>query len=147
MKLVYAKSAKWANRGQTAIDLVARFEEIPEDLPFTANPNDTEAHGRDLFARAVAGEFGPIAEFTAEAPLETDVAEAVRYERDRRIASTDWTQSADVPQSTKDKWAPYRQALRDFPQQPEFPWYSLVVVEEDFGYDLDLSKAPWPVKP
>lgn len=29
-------------------------------LPFTASPNDTEPHGRELFERAEAGEFGPI---------------------------------------------------------------------------------------
>ena len=30
-------------------------------LPFTASPDDVEPHGRDLYARAVAGEFGPVA--------------------------------------------------------------------------------------
>lgn len=34
-------------------------------IPFTASPGDVEAHGRDLFARATAGEFGPVAEFVA----------------------------------------------------------------------------------
>ena len=34
-------------------------------IPFGADPNDPEPHGRELFARAVAGEFGPIAEYVA----------------------------------------------------------------------------------
>lgn len=41
--------------------------------------------------------------------------------RDQRLVETDWTQAADVPQATKDKWSPYRQALRDVPQQAGFP--------------------------
>jgi hypothetical protein len=49
------------------------------------------------------------------------VADEVRAERNRLLARSDWTQAADVPQATKDKWAPYRQALRDVPQQDGFP--------------------------
>lgn len=56
--------------------------------------------------------------------------EKMRMERNARLAATDWTQAADVPQATKDKWAPYRQALRDVPQQPGFP-----------------DNIQWPAKP
>lgn len=37
-------------------------------IPFTASPNDCEAHGRDLFARAKVGEFGPVAAYVAPVP-------------------------------------------------------------------------------
>lgn len=30
-------------------------------LTFSASPDDVEPHGRDLYARAMAGEFGPVA--------------------------------------------------------------------------------------
>ena len=30
-------------------------------IPFGASPNDVEKHGRDLYQRALAGEFGDIA--------------------------------------------------------------------------------------
>jgi hypothetical protein len=147
MKLVYAKDPKWANRSQTIINLVVRFEEIDEDLPFSANPNDVEAHGKDIFVRAKAGEFGQVADFAAIAPTVEQVTEALKSERNARLAATDWTQLPDVPQATRDLWEPYRQALRDFPQQSGFPWYDTVVSETDFGYDMDVSKAPWPSKP
>ena len=67
MKLNFtnARTPKWANESNTLIDLVVRFSEINEDLPFTASPNDVEEHGRDLFARATAGEFGAIASYVA----------------------------------------------------------------------------------
>lgn len=48
-------------------------------------------------------------------------AAELREQRNFLLSKTDWTQAADVPQATKDKWAPYRQALRDIPQQAEFP--------------------------
>lgn len=48
-------------------------------------------------------------------------AEFVRTERNAKLAATDWTQASDVPQAVKDSYAPYRQALRDVPQQAGFP--------------------------
>ena len=49
------------------------------------------------------------------------MAAQVRAERNAKLAATDWTQGADTPQATKDKYAPYRQALRDVPAQSGFP--------------------------
>lgn len=37
----------------------------------------------------------------------------LRQERDRRLKKTDWVAGEDVPQSIKDAYFPYRQALRD----------------------------------
>jgi hypothetical protein len=72
--------------------------------------------------------------FTAEEEAEWDAMEAayaanadtrkaveVREERNAKLAATDWTQAADVPQSVKDSYAPYRQTLRDLPTQSGFP--------------------------
>ena len=147
MKLVYAKNSAWSNRSKTFINLVVRFEEIDEELPFTASSNDVEEHGRDIFTRAVAGEFGSIAEFEPVEPTIEEVSQAVRTERDKRLSETDWTQGTDVPQSTKDKWADYRQTLRDMPQQVGFPWKDRVIVEVDSGFFMDVNKAPFPLNP
>jgi hypothetical protein len=40
--------------------------------------------------------------------------ERMRIHRDRLLAASDWTQTADAPVN-KVAWAAYRQALRDFP--------------------------------
>ena len=48
-------------------------------------------------------------------------AAKVRVERNAKLDLTDWTQTVDTPQATKDKYAPYRQALRDVPSQSGFP--------------------------
>ncbi len=57
-------------------------------------------------------------------------AEEIRRERNQLLIVCDWSQAADTPQAIKDKWAPYRQALRDVPQQAGFP-----------------DNIQWPTKP
>tara|TARA_R100001509_G_scaffold158730_1_gene124314 strand:- start:1556 stop:1909 length:354 start_codon:yes stop_codon:yes gene_type:complete len=44
----------------------------------------------------------------AEMPMK-----ALRHERDKKLKESDWVSGEDVPQSIKDAWFPYRQALRD----------------------------------
>lgn len=81
--------------------------------------------------------------YTAEEQVEYDTKKAlwdagandrkateVRAERNAKLATTDWAQVVDVPQAIKDKYASYRQALRDLPQQAGFP-----------------TTINWPVKP
>jgi hypothetical protein len=131
MNLEYAKNPRWVNAENTMIDLTIKWEGINEEYPFTASPIDCEAHGRAIFAAAVAGEYGPVAEYVPPpSPTTEEIAAAARAERNALLTSTDWTQAADVPQATKDKWAPYRQALRDVPGQSGFP-----------------TNIQWPVKP
>lgn len=43
----------------------------------------------------------------------------VRSQRDALLAQSDWTQLPDVPLATKERWAIYRQALRDVTLQPD----------------------------
>lgn len=43
----------------------------------------------------------------------------VRNQRDRLLQASDWTQLPDVPLTTKEAWATYRQALRDVTLQPD----------------------------
>lgn len=52
-----------------AILLTVLFAEIGTEIEFAASPDDTEAHGRDLYARALVGEYGDIAPYVA--PVET----------------------------------------------------------------------------
>jgi hypothetical protein len=53
-------SPRWS-AGGAAIDVVLVLESGAE-LPFTARPDDPEEHGREIFARAARGEFGPVAD-------------------------------------------------------------------------------------
>lgn len=43
------------------IECVVKFDHMKHEVPFAASPDDVESHGREIFAKAAAGEFGPIA--------------------------------------------------------------------------------------
>jgi hypothetical protein len=64
MMLNNIHTLRWTNAAHSAIELLGTHA-VYGEIPFTASPNDTEAHGRDIFARCIAGEFGPIAEYAA----------------------------------------------------------------------------------
>ena len=69
-----------------------------------------------------------------------DAAEAMRllrYERDKRIAKTDWRASSDL--TLADAWKTYRQALRDLPASAS--------PKLDSSYNLDLTSVTWPTEP
>jgi hypothetical protein len=56
-------------------------------------------------------------------PVPTRAAREIeaRARRNTLLAECDWTQLPDVPAATKTAWAPYRQALRDLPEDPAWP--------------------------
>lgn len=62
-----ATNPRFVNAENTQIDLIVNHPVFGE-IPFTASPDDVEEHGRDLFARAVAGEFGPVADYVPPPP-------------------------------------------------------------------------------
>ena len=70
---------------------------------------------------------------------ELDNAEGMRllrFERDTRIAKTDWRASSDL--TLTDAWKTYRQALRDITTQTP---------KLDSNYELDLTSVTWPTEP
>lgn len=70
MDITNAQKPVWANAEKTLIDLEIDHP-VFGSIQFTASPEDVEAHGRELFARATAGDFGPVADYIAPAPQET----------------------------------------------------------------------------
>ena len=72
-------------------------------------------------------------QLVAVAKIENDREEyftKLRYQRDRLLAETDWTQSRDVTLPNDAEWAAYRQALRDLPENT-----------------TDPANPVWPTKP
>jgi len=71
--LVGAKNPVWANEEQTLIQLDCKFSHyssigITENdgyLSFLADPNDTEEHGRQIYANAVNGDYGTVGAYVA----------------------------------------------------------------------------------
>jgi hypothetical protein len=125
MKYKTVKNLKWVDENHTKIDCEVDFDDLIEEfVPFTADPNDITEHGKEIFAKAVAGEFGTIVEYT---PPPLSFYEAmVRDERNWLLSELDLIVSNPLRFNTltteqKDELAVYRQALLDVPQQPGFP--------------------------
>ena len=64
MQITNVVSPEWANAEHTAINVTMTHSEFGV-IPFSASPDDVEEHGREIFADAVAGKFGVIAEYVA----------------------------------------------------------------------------------
>lgn len=123
MKYLTVTSPKWSNAEHSTIDCMVDFDELSEKfVPFTATEDNDYPHSNEIFSRCVSGDFGVIAEYyPAPEPTIEELAIAIRSKRNTLLAKTDWTQSADVPQATKDLWTTYRQSLRDITTQMGFP--------------------------
>ena len=63
--------------------------------------------------------------------------DALREHRDSLLKESDWTQTPDVPESIKNEWTAYRQALRDLPTNSPN-----ATIEND-----RLVNVTWPTKP
>lgn len=50
-----------------------------------------------------------------------NAAMQIRIKRNKLLTTCDWTQVNDVPAATSQKWATYRQSLRDITEQQTFP--------------------------
>lgn len=64
------------NPARTAVNCLVAFEKIGV-VPFAADPNDPEAHGQEIYARCIAGDFGPIADYVPapdEGPQEPSIS-------------------------------------------------------------------------
>jgi hypothetical protein len=71
--------------------------------------------------------------------MSTFPMDQLRIVRNEKLTETDWSQSPDVPSTTKDKWLTYRQALRDLPANAN--------PKLDADGNLDQSSFTWPTEP
>ena len=102
-----------------------------------------EAEKARLDEEAAGAEAARIAEHNSPEAR----AARVRAERDRRLASCTWIierhrdqldngEATTLSEEQYQAWQTYRQALRDLPQQPGFPWEG-----------PDDPACPWPDEP
>jgi hypothetical protein len=113
MNIITAHSPTWQNPEHTAITLTVNFKDLGE-LPFSAIPDDTEAHGRDIYARAVAGEFGAVAEYAAPVPDAAQLLATFHQQARAALAASDTTvlRCLAVGVPVPDAWTAYRADLR-----------------------------------
>jgi hypothetical protein len=139
LTLEYAKDPVYGDETGNNIQLIVKWEEFPEEMPFGATTYDPEAYGRDLHERAKLGEFGVVALYVVPIPTaEQNKATAVNL-----LNQTDWTSIADVGNSAvsnpylmnQSAFLAYRSQLREiavnptagfitFPTKPQEQWSS-----------------------
>lgn len=95
-------------------------------IPFTADPNDPEELGREIYRRAVNGEFGKIKPYQEAVKTQTELGSEIREQRDYMMASVDHYVSnplrwAELSDDRKNVIAEYRTDLLNVPQQTGFP--------------------------
>lgn len=55
------RNPRWSSEDGSTIDCLLRTNHLIGEVPFTASKYDCEPHGREVFDRCLAGEFGEIA--------------------------------------------------------------------------------------
>ena len=60
LTIEYAKDPFYNDSNNETVFLTVKFEEIGEELPFTATPYDDMPYGRELCADAKLGKFGVV---------------------------------------------------------------------------------------
>ena len=107
---------------------------VPEEIRDAFAPQWADVHAYAEAHPEMVTEEQP---YTPPVPTVEELAARVRAERDRRITATDYLVMPDYPLDTDklEEIKVYRQALRDLPQQPGFPWDG-----------PDDPACPWPVE-
>jgi len=95
---------KWTHNG-TTYDQVDPFKKIPVQ--------DDPNYNKPLW------EVIGMTESEAQVVKTNYQWHKIRKDREKLLKNTDWVSGSDVPQSLKDAWFPYRQALRDITTQED----------------------------
>jgi hypothetical protein len=147
-----ARNPKWSDYFKTSIDLEVDFDELDEEyVPFNAHPDDIVSWGPELYNRAIAGEFGEIAEWEIPEDV-TDpeiIAKELRSTRDVILTSevdpivSNPLRWASMTEDKQQEWADYRQALLDLPETQSSAYQSF---SEEHG-SLVWVNLTLPTKP
>jgi hypothetical protein len=151
MKYTQVRNLQWANTAHTYINCEVNFEDLKEEfLPFTATPEDIYAHGREIFARCAAGEFGVVAEYVPPANIVgAEALERVRRERDYKLTThvdpvvSNPLRWGDLSEEQKQAWATYRRALLDITTTYPDVYY----VWNEYAREHVAENLIWPKSP
>ncbi|MBW3691681.1 tail fiber assembly protein [Aeromonas dhakensis] len=113
---------------QESITLDVLFSHLEEVVEFTARRDDAERHGRELYSRAVFGEFGEIKVITPPPPTEAELLARLDEALKRAAAVMAPLEDADklgiISEREKVQltaWQRYRVTLYRLPQSEGWP--------------------------
>lgn len=110
------------------LNMEVLFAHLPAFVPFTARRNDCEEHGRELYSRAMFGEFGPIEVITPPPPTEAQ-QQAILTDKLALAASAmapleDAETLGIISEAERERltaWQRYRVTLYRLPQSDGWP--------------------------
>lgn len=136
MNIENAHSPKFNNTTCDSITLMVKFKELPTEVSYVASPNDSVAHGKELFENAIKGKYGVVKLYQPPIISEEELIEKLTNEalakRLYLLKESDgycykyYDRNEPLPLDL----ALYRQALRDITQQANYP-----------------KQIEWPTKP
>jgi hypothetical protein len=123
LTIEYAKDPIWANSEGSAINMIVKFIEMAEELPFTGVPNDPMPYCVELFNNAVAGDYGTISAYIPPPP---PTAQQNKAKATQLLYQTDWTSEAAVADPAvsnpylmnQSEFLAYRSAVREIAINP-----------------------------
>lgn len=128
IEIISAKNPRCRESEPGVITLDVRFSHLPSEVPFTACRNDCEEHGRELYSRAVFGEFGPIEVVTQPPPSEAEQRDCLDGKLKQAATTMAPLEDAEkigiITDSEAAKlltWRRYRVALYRLPESEGWP--------------------------
>lgn len=128
IEVITAANPRHLAGDQESITLDVRFSHLEEVVEFTARRDDAERHGRELYSRAVFGEFGEINVITPPPPTEAELLARLDEALKRAAAVMAPLEDADklgiISEREKAQltaWQRYRVTLYRLPQSEGWP--------------------------
>ena len=122
------KNPIWANAENTLINVTITTDLTGfDELPFTANPNDPDSIGREIYHNCINEMYGPIAPYISPSPQPPFIptAEQNKQRAMTLLQQTDWVVLADVDDPNiiphllnKSEFINYRADLRKIAVNP-----------------------------
>lgn len=66
IEIEWAKSPSFSSSSLDSITLTVKFAHLESPVEFTASEHDNTEHGKEIFAAAMAGEYGEVAPVSSE---------------------------------------------------------------------------------
>lgn len=128
IEIISAKSPRHIAGDSDSVTMDVLFSHMSEVVQFTAKKDDPEEHGRELYSRAMFGEFGDIEVIPESPPTETELQARLDALLKQAAAAMAPLEDADklgiISESEKAKltaWRLYRVALYRLPQSKGWP--------------------------
>ncbi|MGY6037958.1 tail fiber assembly protein [Aeromonas sp. AE23HZ002T15] len=128
IEIIQARTVTADQGRDSELNMEVLFAHLPAFVPFTARRDDIEPHGRELYSRAMFGEFGPIEEIPLPLPTEVEQQDRLNDKLKQAAAAMAPLEDAEklgiiseVEREQLTTWQRYRVALYRLPQSSGWP--------------------------